>query len=151
MPSTVKMPTNAMKQEDDKNNYSYSSKSICKGFFHEKFGHFCHFRTGLSRRNEIFCSNLKGHGNEADFPRFLHKSVRHWSLTLHFGPFRFWLRTRGDICNRKNDSGKSERCLFSDSASRGVANFPTRRVADSPTRQVGESAIECLKENSSLR
>ncbi len=33
-----------------------------------------------------------GHGNEADFPKFLHKSVRHWSLTLHFEPFRFWLR-----------------------------------------------------------
>ncbi len=28
---------------------------------------------------------VKGHGNEADFPRFLHKSVRHRSLTqLHY-------------------------------------------------------------------
>ncbi len=27
---------------------------------------------------------LKGHGNEPDFPRFLLKSVRHRSLTLHF-------------------------------------------------------------------
>jgi hypothetical protein len=32
---------------------------------------------------------LKGHGNEADFLGFLHKSVRHRSLTLHFEPFRF--------------------------------------------------------------
>jgi hypothetical protein len=24
---------------------------------------------------------LKGNGNEAEFPRFLHKSVRHWSYT----------------------------------------------------------------------
>jgi hypothetical protein len=30
---------------------------------------------------------LKGHGNEADFPRFLHKSVWHRSLTLHDKPF----------------------------------------------------------------
>jgi hypothetical protein len=28
-------------------------------------------------------SYLKGHGNEADFLGFLHKSVRHRSLTLH--------------------------------------------------------------------
>jgi hypothetical protein len=45
--------------------------------------------------------SLKGHGNEAEFLGLLHKSVRHWSLTLHFEPFRFWLRIRGDICNRK--------------------------------------------------
>ncbi len=32
---------------------------------------------------------LKGHGNEADFLGFLHKSVRHRSLTLNFKPFRF--------------------------------------------------------------
>jgi hypothetical protein len=39
----------------------------------------------------MFCL-LKGHGSEADFLRFLHKLVRHWSLTLvHFEPFRFWL------------------------------------------------------------
>jgi hypothetical protein len=30
---------------------------------------------------------LKGHGNEADFLGFLHKSVWHMSLTLHFEPF----------------------------------------------------------------
>jgi hypothetical protein len=32
---------------------------------------------------------LKGHGNEADFLGFLHKPVRHRSLTIHFEPFRF--------------------------------------------------------------
>ncbi len=47
---------------------------------------------------------LKGHGNEADFLGFLHKSVRHRSFTLHFEPFRFWLRIRGDIRNRKSSS-----------------------------------------------
>jgi hypothetical protein len=31
---------------------------------------------------------LKGHGNKADFLGFLHKSVRHRSLTLHFERFR---------------------------------------------------------------
>jgi hypothetical protein len=49
----------------------------------------------------LFLPFLKGHGNEADFQRFLHKSVRHRSLTLHFEPFRFWLRICGDIRNRK--------------------------------------------------
>ncbi len=33
---------------------------------------------------------LKGHGNEADFLGFLHKSVWHRSLTLHFEPYRFF-------------------------------------------------------------
>ncbi len=44
---------------------------------------------------------LKGHGNEADFLGFLQKSVRHIFLTLNFEPFRFGLRIRGDIRNRK--------------------------------------------------
>ncbi len=44
---------------------------------------------------------VKGHGNEADFLGFLQKSAPHRSLTLPFEPFRFWLRIRGDNCNRK--------------------------------------------------
>ncbi len=32
---------------------------------------------------------LKGHGNEPNFLRFLHKSLWPRSLTLHFEPFRF--------------------------------------------------------------
>jgi hypothetical protein len=61
---------------------------------------------------------LKGHGNEADFPRFVHKSFWHWSLTLHFEPFRFLLRIRGDIRNRKTTRrlGESGSCRFSDSS-----------------------------------
>ncbi len=47
------------------------------------------------------CSPLKGHGNEADFLGFLQKLVSHRSLTLPFEPFRFRLRIRGDIRNRK--------------------------------------------------
>jgi hypothetical protein len=46
-------------------------------------------------------SRLKGHGNEADFLGFLQKLGPHRSLTLPFEPFRYWLRIRGDICNRK--------------------------------------------------
>jgi hypothetical protein len=42
-----------------------------------------------------------GRGNEADYLGFLHKQVRHRSFTLHFQPFQFWLRIRGDIRNRK--------------------------------------------------
>ncbi len=37
-----------------------------------------------------FISDLKGHGNEADFLGFLQKLVPHESLTLPFGSFRFW-------------------------------------------------------------
>jgi hypothetical protein len=44
---------------------------------------------------------LKGHGNEADFLGFLQRLDPHRSLTLPFEPFRFWLRIRGDIRNRK--------------------------------------------------
>ncbi len=44
---------------------------------------------------------LKGHGNEADFLGFLQKSVRHRFCTLHLKPFRFGLRVRRDIRNRK--------------------------------------------------
>jgi hypothetical protein len=98
---------------------------------------------------------LKGPGNEAEFPRFLHKSVRHRSLILHFEPFRFWLRIGGDIHNRKTTR------RLGDLASRGVADSPTWRVGESLAfrlgeplthrRRVGESAIECLKENFPLQ
>ncbi len=44
---------------------------------------------------------LEGHGNEADFLGFLQKLVPHEYLTLHFEPFRFLLRIRWDIPNRK--------------------------------------------------
>ncbi len=59
---------------------------------------------------------FKGHGNEADFLGFLHKPVRHRSLTLRFEPFRFWLRIRGDSRNRKTtprlaESGIRQDCL----------------------------------------
>jgi hypothetical protein len=60
--------------------------------------------------------DLKGHGNEADFLGFLQKSVRHRFLTLHFEPFPFGLRIRGDIRNRKTtprlaESGSRQECL----------------------------------------
>jgi hypothetical protein len=59
---------------------------------------------------------FKGHGNEADFPGFLQKSVRHRFLTLHFEQFRFGLRIRRDIRNRKTtprlaESGSRQECL----------------------------------------
>jgi hypothetical protein len=60
--------------------------------------------------------SLKGHGNEADFLGFLQKSVQHRFLTLNFEPFRFGLRIRGDIPNRKTtprlaESGSRQECL----------------------------------------
>jgi hypothetical protein len=67
-------------------------------------------------RFSFWRDGLKRHGNEADFLGFLQKSVRHRSLTLHFEPFRFWLRIRGDIHNRKTtprlaESGSRQDCL----------------------------------------
>jgi hypothetical protein len=54
-----------------------------------------------SMRSQNIIQNLKGHGNEADFLGFLQKLGHHRSLTLPFEPFRFWLRIRRDIHNRK--------------------------------------------------
>ncbi len=64
--------------------------------------------------NIVSNTKLKGHGNEADFVGFLQKSVRHRLFTLHFKPFRFGLRIRGDIRNRKTTPrhGESTRMLI---------------------------------------
>jgi len=58
-------------------------------------------RLGYNSVIHMVCSCIKGHGNEADFLGFLQKSVRHRLFTLHFEPFQFVLRIRGDIRNRK--------------------------------------------------
>jgi hypothetical protein len=52
---------------------------------------------------------LKGHGNEPVFPTFLHKSVRHGSLTVLLEPFQFWLRIRGDNPIERKKERKKER------------------------------------------
>jgi hypothetical protein len=87
---------------------------------------------------------LKGHGNEADFLGFLQKLVPHRSLTLLFEPFRFWLRIRRDIRNRKTTARLAE------SGSRllnvSKENLASPRVGDSSTRQVGESLTPQLGE-----
>jgi hypothetical protein len=57
------------------------------------------YRLGI--HGTVWRFGLKGHGNEADFLGFLQKSVQHRFLTLNFEPFRFGLRIRGDIRNRK--------------------------------------------------
>jgi hypothetical protein len=59
----------------------------------------------------IWCMALKGHGNEANFLRFLQKLDPRRSLTLTFEPFRFWLRIRGDIRNRKTTPGSPSQGL----------------------------------------
>jgi hypothetical protein len=96
---------------------------------------------------------LKRHGNEPDFPRFLHKSVRHRSLKLHFEPFRFWLRILGYIhilktTPRLNDTGSgrlsvSTRRRVGDSqtqqyVSRRLSASLIRGVDDSPHHRFGE-------------
>jgi len=56
---------------------------------------------------------FKGHGNEAYFCCcFCLK--RHTSFTLHFEPFRFWIRICGDIRNKKTPlpRGKSASCFL---------------------------------------
>ncbi len=84
---------------------------------------------------------LKGHGNEPDFPRFLHKSVRHRSLTLHFELFRFWLRILGNVrigktTHRLNDTGSRR---LSVSTIRGVGNSPTQRYRESTTLRITDT------------
>jgi hypothetical protein len=53
---------------------------------------------------------------------------RNWVLIDPFEPFRFWLRIRGDIRNRKTTPrlGESANRRLSESASQGVADSPTR-------------------------
>ena len=72
----------------------------------------------------LLATALKGHGNEADFLGFLQKLAPHRSLKLPFKPFRFWLRIRGGIPNRKTTPRLGESafgCLKENSLSRGVA------------------------------
>ncbi len=76
--------------------------------------------------SDIYRFYLKGHGNESDFPRFVHKSVWHMSLSLHFELFHFWLQIRGEK-------------RLPDSAYRGVADSPTRRVGELSILRLGES------------
>ncbi len=109
---------------------------------------------------------LKGHGNEANFPRFLHRSVWHRSLTLHFKPFQFWLQILGDIRNWKTNLWLSESgnhrlsnsaslgvpiLWFHESGSRRFSDSASQGIADSPIWLFGVSAIECLKDNSPHR
>jgi hypothetical protein len=75
--------------------------------------------------------SLEGHGNEADFLGFYEKSVRHRFLTLHFEPFRFGLRIRGDIRNRKTTPRLGE------SATLRLGESGSHRLTDSPSRGVG--------------
>jgi len=95
--------------------------------------------------------HLKGHGNEPNFPRFLHKSVWHRSLTLHFEPFRFWLQILGDIHIRKmtprlNDTGSrwlsvSKTCRVDDSPTQRYRELTTLRITDTQSRRLPASPI----------
>jgi hypothetical protein len=71
-----------------------------------------------NQKNSNSCVPLKGHGNEADYQGFLQKSVRHWSLTLHFEPSDFGFEF-AEIFVIENES-------------------PTRRVGESLTLRFGE-------------
>ncbi len=90
---------------------------------------------------ELLCfyiERVKGHDNEADFLGFFQKLVPHRSLTLAFEPFRFWLRIRRDIRNRKTTPGISDLT----SQSRWLAESESRLFnVLKKTRRVGESFI----------
>jgi hypothetical protein len=97
---------------------------------------------------------LKGHGNETDFLGFLQKLVPHESPTLPFGPFRFWLRIRGDIRIRKTTPryhwyGESPTLRIVDTGSRRLPASLIRGVGDSPIRRIGYCIF--FKENSLFR
>ena len=62
--------------------------------------------------------------------------VRHRSLTLHFEPFRSWLRILGDIHIRTTTP------RLNDTGSRRLSASLIRGVDDSPHHRYGESAIE---------
>ncbi len=81
---------------------------------------------------------LKGHGNEPNFPRFLHKSLWPRSLALHFKPFQFWLRILGDIPIQK-------RLLVS--VNRGVVDSPTQRYGESATLRINNKRSRRLPDS----
>ncbi len=71
---------------------------------------------GISGLSLIFSRLFKGTWQRGGFSGVLQKSVRRRFLTLHFEPFRFGLRIRGDIRNRKTtprlaESGSRQECL----------------------------------------
>ncbi len=104
----------------------------------------------MNNRIQIYCNYLKGHGNEADFLGFLQKLVPHESLTLPFGPFRFWLRIRGDIRIRKTTPRyhwyrESPTPRIVESGSRRLPASLIRGVGNSPHHPYGESATEFFK------
>ncbi len=101
---------------------------------------------------------FKGHGNEADFLGFLQKLVPHESLTLPFGPFRFWLRICGDIRIQKttpryHQYGELLTLRISDTGSRrlpvllswGVDNSPHHLYAESATPRIPDTESRLLK------
>jgi hypothetical protein len=75
------------------------------------------------KRKITVTSSLKGHGNDADFLRFLNKSVRHMAPLHHI--------------SSRSDFGFEFPEIFV------IGESLILRVAKSGSRRVGESAIEC--------
>jgi hypothetical protein len=104
----------------------------------------------------IQLQSLKGHGNEADFLGFLQKLVPHESLTIPFGPFRFWLRIHGDIriwkttpCYHRYGESPTPRII-----ELGSRRLPQHWYAESPTPCITDTEsrlLNFLKENSLYR
>ncbi len=91
--------------------------------------------------------SLKVHGNEADFPRFLHKSIR------HIGPLHY-LSSRSDfyfefaevfVDSPHHQYGESVieflKRKLSVSVIQRVVDFPTQRYGESPTPRIVESRV----------
>jgi hypothetical protein len=119
-------------------NLRYSSLKKRRGRGYEAVLPVANFATVFKVYQEKVWGNyLKGHGNKADFLGFLQKLVPHESLRLPFEPFRFRLRIRGDIRNRKKTPRLGE------SGSR-LLNFYKKnpRVGESGSRRLSYSRLE---------
>jgi hypothetical protein len=112
-------------------------------------------KTELARM-VFMLAKLKGTWQWGGFSWVFAEIVPHESFTLTFGPFRFWLRIRGDIRIRKTtpaitDTGSRRLGV---SVIQGVANSPHHWYAESPIPRITDTEsrlFNFLKENSLYR
>jgi hypothetical protein len=139
---------------------SFSYKSFCnRKLFHRTLvpSMFLYLKPLSSLHWFIIPSYLKGHGNEADYLGFLQKLVPHESLTLSFGPFRFWFKFAEIFVFEKwlpvsliSGVGNTPHHRYRESAieffKRKLSVSMIRRVVDSPHQWYGESPTPCIVE-----
>ncbi len=77
---------------------------------------------------------IKGTWQWGGFSGVLQKLIPHESLTLNFGPFRFWLQIRGDIRIRKTTPRYHR---YGESPSPRITDTRSRRLPASPIWRAG--------------